>query len=94
MAHTISRVRVADFDRFIEVFSTRGAAKRAEYGCRGVVVHRAADDPNVVVNVFDWDLADIERFMADPEVEDIMEAAGLEHRPEFTHVERVTELES
>jgi PAS domain S-box-containing protein len=39
MAHTISRVRVADFDRFIEVFSTRGAAKRAEYGCRGVSLY-------------------------------------------------------
>ena len=94
MGQVISRVQVEDFDRFFETFSTRGAAKRAEYGCRGTTVYRVAGDEHAVVNVFDWDRADVERFMADAEVPAIMEAAGLRHRPEFTWVEETARLES
>jgi quinol monooxygenase YgiN len=94
MAYTIARVRVADFDRFIETFSTRGKDKRAEYGSRGVTVFRSAEDPNALVNVFDWDREDVEAFMADPEVGEIMAAAGLEAPPEYTFVERMAELDA
>jgi quinol monooxygenase YgiN len=94
MGYTIARVRIEDLDKFLAVFGTRGAAKRAEYDCRGVKVHQDADDPHALVNVFDWDRADVERFMADPEVEDLMKAVGLEAPPEYTFVERVAEFES
>jgi quinol monooxygenase YgiN len=94
MAHTIARVRIGDFDQFIEVFSTRGAAKRAEHGCRGARVFRSVDDPHAITTVFDWDRADAEAFMRDPEVPDIMRSGGLEAPPDFTFVEQVAELES
>lgn len=94
MAYAIARVRIEDWDRFIETFGGRGRDKRAEHGCRGVTVHRSLDDPNQLVNVFDWDRDGIEAFMADPEVEGIMESAGLQGPPEFTYVERAAELEA
>jgi quinol monooxygenase YgiN len=94
MPHAIARVRVADFDRFIETFSTRGKAKRAEHGSRGVTVFRSTEDPNALVNVFDWDREGVEAFMADPETKEIMAAAGLEGPPEYTFVERMAEFEA
>ena len=94
MAYAIARVRIKDLDRFLEVFGTRGAAKRAEYNCRGVQVHQSSEDPQALINVFDWDRADVEAFMADPEVAEIMAAVGLEGPPEFTFVERIAEFES
>ena len=94
MAYAIARVRIGELDRFLEVFGTRGAAKRAEYNCRGVAVHQNVDDPHALINVFDWDRADVEAFSADPEVKDLMDAVGLEGPPEFTFVERVAEFPS
>jgi hypothetical protein len=47
-----------------------------------------------MINVFDWDREGVEAFMADPDVPEIMQAAGLQKRPEFTYVERVAELEA
>lgn len=94
MSHVIARVRVADFDRFIETFKTRGKAKRTEHGSRGVTIYRGTEDPNEVVNVFDWDPEGVEAFMADPETPAIMAEAGLEGPPAFTFVERMEELEA
>lgn len=94
MAYTIARVRIEDYDRFIETFAGRGKEKRAEHGCRGVHVHRSLDDPGELVNVFDWDREGVEAFMADPETPEIMSAAGLQGPPEFTFVERLQELDA
>ena len=94
MAYAIARVRIEDYERFIETFGGRGKAKRAEHGCRGVTVDRSLDDPLSLVNVFDWDRADVEAFMADPEAPAIMAAAGLQAPPEFTFVERLAELDA
>lgn len=94
MPHAIARTKITDFDRFIETFSGRGMAKRAEHGCRGVTIYRSVDDPQALINVFDWDRAGVEAFMADPEAPEIMEAAGLQGPPEFTFVEEHSTLES
>lgn len=94
MGYAIARVRIGELDRFLETFGGRGKEKRAEHGCRGVQVHQSTEDPGALVNVFDWDRAGVEAFMADPEVEEIMASAGLEGPPDFTYVERVAEFES
>ena len=86
MPHAVARVRVADFDRFIETFETRGKEKRKEHGSRSASVFRDAEDPHGVVAVFDWDRAGIEAFLADPEAREIMAEAGLEGPPDFTFV--------
>jgi quinol monooxygenase YgiN len=94
MPYAIARVEIEDFDRFIETFGGTGKAKRAEHGCRGVTVYRSVEDPRRIVNVFDWDRADVEAFMADPETPGVMDSAGLTGPPEFTFVERAAEFES
>jgi quinol monooxygenase YgiN len=94
MGYAIARVKIGELDRFLATFGGAGKEKRAEYGCRGVQVHQSTDDPTQLVNIFDWDRTDLEAFMADPEVEGIMESAGLRTRPDFTYVERIAEFDS
>jgi quinol monooxygenase YgiN len=94
MTYAIGRVQIADYESFIETFQTRGQEKRAEHGSRGVTVFRSAENPTELVNVFDWDRDGVEAFMADPEVGEIMAAAGLQGPPEFTFVERMAELDA
>ena len=94
MAAVIAQTTFEDYDRFFETFSTRGLKKRREHGCSGVRILRDVDDPNRVVNVFDWDRADLERFLEDPEVPEIMAAAGLRERPQFTFVEEAATLDA
>lgn len=38
-------------------------------------MHQSSDDPQQLVNVFEWDREGVEAFMADPEVEAIMSDA-------------------
>jgi quinol monooxygenase YgiN len=94
MGTVIAQTAFEDYDRFFETFSTRGQEKRREYGCRGVRILRDLDDPHRVVNVFDWDREDLERFLRDPEVPAIMESAGLRGRPQFTFVEEAARLDA
>jgi quinol monooxygenase YgiN len=86
MPHAVATVRVADFDRFIQTFETRGKAKRAEHGSRSAVVYRSAEDPQEVIVFYDWDREGIEAFLADPEAREIMAEAGLQGPPEFNFV--------
>ena len=90
----LTRVEIEDFDKFWATFSTRGAEKRKEHGSRGARVFRDAEDANRVYVLFDWDPADFERFMQDPEAPEIMASAGLKGRPERTFVEPAGELDS
>ena len=90
----VTRVKIADFDRFWSIFSTRGAEKRAEHGSRGARVFKDADDPSRVIVLFDWDRAGFEGFLQDPEAPEIMQSAGLQGRPEPTFVEPAGELPS
>ena len=94
MGTVIAQTNFEDYDRFYETFSTRGLEKRREYGCRGVRILRDLGDPRRVVNIFDWDREDLERFLEDPEVPEIMRAAGLRGRPEFTFVEEAATLDA
>ncbi len=73
--------KVADFERFLETFSTRGAEKRSEHGCKGSRVFRDPDDASRVWVVFDWDLEGWQTFVADPAVPAIFAAAGLQQPP-------------
>jgi len=66
MVGTIAKV--ADFNRFLKTFSTKGAGKRKQHGCTGSHVFRDPDDPNRVWVFFDWKIEDYERFLADPEI--------------------------
>ena len=51
----LSTVKVEDFDRFWNAFSTKGAEKRKQHGSKGSHVFRDPNDEHRVWVVFDWD---------------------------------------
>jgi hypothetical protein len=84
----LSTVKVEDFDRFWNTFSTRGAEKRKQHGSRGSHVFRDPYDDKRVWVVFDWDEEGYKSLMSDPEVPAIFRDAGLEGRPEMAELAR------
>jgi len=72
---------VTDYDQFLQTFSTKGAAKRSQYGCKGSTVFRDPDDASRIWVAFDWDLEGWQKFTADPDVPGIFAAAGLQRPP-------------
>jgi hypothetical protein len=72
---------VEDFDRFLEIFSTKGAEKRGEHGSKGSDVYRDPSDENRVWAIFDWDEAGFQAFVSDPDVPPILQEAGHKGRP-------------
>lgn len=64
----VTIAKVADLDRFMEIFATIGVEKRREHGCRGSWVFLDPDDSHRVWAIFDWDEDDYNGFLADPEI--------------------------
>jgi hypothetical protein len=78
----LSTVKIEDFDRFWNTFSTRGAEKRKQLWSKGSHVFRDPNDDHRVWVVFDWDEEGYKNLMSDPEVPALFQAAGLQGRPE------------
>jgi hypothetical protein len=78
----LATTQVEDFDRFIEVFSTTGADKRKQHGSKGVLIFRDPSEEDRVWAVFDWNLEGWKRFVSDPEVPPIIQAAGHKGKPQ------------
>ena len=72
----LAKTRFEDWDRFWSVFSTAGAEKRKEHGCKGATAFRDDGAPDSVWIIFDWDDADWESFLSDPSVPPVMKDAG------------------
>ncbi|HUP50869.1 MAG TPA: hypothetical protein VM198_00230 [Longimicrobiales bacterium] len=72
---------ITDYDQFLQTFSTKGAEKRNEYGCKGSTVFRDPGDASRVWVAFDWDMEGWQRFSADPDVPGIFATAGLHEPP-------------
>jgi hypothetical protein len=77
----LATTQVEDFDRFIEVFSTKGAEKRKQHGSEGALVFRDPSEDDRVWVIFDWDEDGWQSFVSDPEVPAIMQQAGHKGRP-------------
>jgi hypothetical protein len=78
----LATTKVEDFDRFLNIFSTKGAEKRKQHGSKGSHVFRDPNDDGRVWVVFDWDEEGYNNLMSDPEVPAIFQEAGLQGRPE------------
>ncbi len=78
----LSTVKVEDFDRFWNTFSTKGAEKRKEHGSQGARVFRDPNDDSRVWVVFDMDQEAYGRLMSDPDMPPIFQDAGLQGRPQ------------
>jgi hypothetical protein len=84
----LSTVKVEDFDRFWNAFSTKGAEKRKQHGSKGSHVFRDPNDDHRVWVVFDWDEDGYTNLLSDPEMPGIFQEAGLEGRPETAKLAR------
>jgi hypothetical protein len=78
----LATTQVEDVDRFMEVFSSSGAAKRKEHGSKGAVVFRDPSESDRVWAIFDWDVDGWKSFVSDPEVPPILAAAGHKDKPQ------------
>lgn len=78
----LSTVKVEDFDRFWNTFTTKGAEKRKQLGSTGSHVFRDPNDDGRLWVVFDWDEEGYQNLISDPEMPAIFQEAGLQGRPE------------
>jgi hypothetical protein len=78
----LATTTVEDFDRFLSVFSTKGAEKRKEHGSKGATVFRDPNEDDRVWVLFDWDPEGFQNFLSDPEVPPIIQEAGHKSRPQ------------
>jgi hypothetical protein len=82
----LATTKIDDFDRFVEIYSTKGAEKRKLHGSRGSTVFRDPNEPDRVWALFDWDLDGWKNFASDPEVPAIMQEAGHQGRPQVAEL--------
>src|SRR5215208_3248222 len=78
----LATTKVEDFDRFVEIFSTKGAEKRRQHGSKGSTVFRDPNEPDRVWAIFDWDEAGWQSFVSDPDVPAILQEAGHKGKPQ------------
>jgi hypothetical protein len=78
----LATTTVEDFDRFLAIFSTKGAEKRRAHGSKGAKVFRDPNQEDRVWVLFDWDEAGWQSFVSDPEVPPIMKEAGHKGPPQ------------
>jgi hypothetical protein len=64
----LATTTVENVDRFLEVFGTKVADKRALYGSKGSTVFRDPTEENRVWGLFDMDEAGWAKFVSDPEI--------------------------
>jgi hypothetical protein len=72
----LATTTVEEVERFLDVFGTKGAEKRALHGSKGSTVFRDPSEENRVWVLFDWDEAGWASFVSDPDVPPILEEAG------------------
>ena len=72
----LATTQVEDFDRFLEIFSTKGAEKRKQHGSKGSLVFRDPSEADRIWAIFDWDEQGWQSFVSDPDVPPLLAVAG------------------
>jgi hypothetical protein len=78
----LATTKVEDVDRFLDVFGTKGAEKRAQHGSKGATVFRDPTEANRVWALFEWDELGWAAFVSDPDVPPILKEADHIGKPE------------
>jgi hypothetical protein len=78
----LATTKVEDVDRFLDIFSTKGAEKRKEHGSKGSTVFRDPVENDRVWALFDWDAEGWQNFVSDPDVPAILHEAGHIGKPQ------------
>ena len=79
----LATTTVEDFDRFLSIFTTKGADKRGEHGSKGAHIFRDPNQDDRVWVLFDWDADGWQNFVSDPEVPPIIREAGHKGPPQI-----------
>ena len=86
----LATMQVEDFDRFLQIFTTKGAEKRREHGSKGSHVFRDPEDGNRVWVAIDIEDDAFQALMSDPDMPAIFQEGGLQGRPQpAEHVKAV-----
>jgi hypothetical protein len=72
----LATTKVEDMDRFLRIFSTKGAEKRRQHGSKGATVFRDPGEEDRVWVLLDWDVDGWQNFVSDPNVPAIFQEAG------------------
>ena len=78
----LATTKVEDVDRFLKIFSTKGADKRAQHGSKGAAVFHDPSEADRVWVIFDWDDAGWKSFVSDPSVPAVLHEAGHVGKPQ------------
>jgi hypothetical protein len=78
----LATTKVEDVDRFLDIFSTKGAEKRKQHGSKGSTVFRDPVENDRVWALFDWHAEGWQNFVSDPDVPAILHEAGHIGKPQ------------
>ena len=78
----LATTQIEELDRFLEIFSTKGADKRKQHGSKGATVFRDPAEDDRVWVLFDWDEQGWASFVSDPDVPPILREAGHKGKPQ------------
>ncbi len=79
----LATTTVENVERFLDVFSTKGADRRAEHGSKGATVFRDPAEENRMWVLFEWDEEGWAKFVSDPEVPPVLKEAGHLSKPQI-----------
>jgi hypothetical protein len=79
----LATTTVEDVDRFLKVFGTKGADKRALHGSKGSTVFRDPTEESRVWVLFEWNEEGWANFVSDPEVPAVLKEAGHLGKPQM-----------
>ncbi len=82
----LATTKVEDLDRFVSIFSTKGAEKRRQHGSKGAQLFRDPNEADRVWALFDWDAEGWQSFVSDPEVPPILQEAGHKGKPQAAEI--------
>lgn len=82
----LATTQVEDYERFLAIFSTKGAEKRQQHGSKGATVFRDPSADDRVWVLFDWDMEGWKSFVSDPEVPAVLQEAGHVGRPQVAQL--------
>src|SRR5262245_28262754 len=78
----LATTTVENVDRFLDVFATSGAEKRAQHGSKGSTVFRDPTEENRVWALFDWADDGWASFASDPTAPRVLKEAGHLGKPQ------------
>ncbi|HEX5368289.1 MAG TPA: antibiotic biosynthesis monooxygenase [Dehalococcoidia bacterium] len=87
MAVLLVRHKVADYDKWRQVYE-EDAAQRKAAGCSGTHLFRNAKDPNDITINFQWDsIENAEKFFGDPKLQEVLQSGGVIGQPDVWFVD-------